>query len=107
MITIKISVIVLFLLLSANYVQADNMKCGTRIVSTGDTKVKVLLRCGEPFFKEVVGEKTRYRRFFGWIIGSSTVLVEEWTYNLGSTKFLRTLTFEGNKLVKIELGDKP
>lgn len=107
MIPLKVSVIILFLFLWTDIVPADSMKCGTRLVSTGDTKAKVLLRCGEPFLREMVGEKTRYRRFFRWIVGSYTVVVEEWTYNLGSTKFLRILTFEGSKLVKIELGDKP
>lgn len=58
--------------------------------------------------KEIVGEKTvRSRLYGGYGIKSETVLVERWTYNMGYRKFMRILTFEADKLVKIELGDKP
>jgi hypothetical protein len=103
---IILSTIVLFLL-SVNSVFADSMKCGTRRVKTGDTKTEVLLKCGEPFTQEVVGEKSSYRMFLGLILDSTTVIVEKWTYHLGTGKFLRILTFEGDKLVTIEQGDKP
>jgi hypothetical protein len=102
-----ICVILFFSFLTADILLADSMSCGNRLVSTGDTKAKVLIRCGEPILKEVVGEKSVYRKFFGLWIGSSTVIVEKWTYDLGYGKFLRILTFEGDKLVKIEKGDKP
>ena len=99
--------VALMLLLSAQLVQADSLRCGSRIVTTGDSKAEVLMECGEPSFREIVGEKTVYRRFFYLFSESYTVLVEKWTYNLGSTQFLRILTFEGDTLAKIELGGKP
>lgn len=104
---IKISLIIFALFVFENPVTADSMKCGTKLVSPGDSKAKVLIRCGEPMFKEVVGETTVHRKFFGFTIKSSTVIVEKWTYNLGYGKFLRILTFEGDRLVRIEKGDKP
>ncbi|MGV8050773.1 MAG: DUF2845 domain-containing protein [Anaerolineaceae bacterium] len=33
------------------------------------------------------------------------VLIEEWTYNLGHNRFMRTLTFERNRPVRIETGN--
>ena len=33
------------------------MRCGSRIVQTGDSMFKVLRTCGEPVTKAVVGEK--------------------------------------------------
>jgi hypothetical protein len=100
-------VLLLITLVLTDVASGDSMKCGTRLVSRGDGKAKVLLRCGEPFFREIIGEKTYHRRFFHYFTRSSTVIVERWTYNLGSTRFLRILTFEGDRLVRIELGDKP
>jgi len=95
-------------LLTGSVAYADTMKCGTKLVSDGDSKAKVLLRCGEPFIKEIVGEKTvRSRLYGGYGIRSDTVLVERWTYVTGKRQFMRILTFEADTLVKIELGDKP
>ena len=34
------------------------------------------------------------------------ILVERWTYNLGSNQFTRYLFFQNGKLYKIERGDK-
>lgn len=99
--------VMLILFVLTESAQADSMRCGSRIVTTGDSKAEVLMECGEPSFREVVGEKTVYRRFFYLFGESYTVLVEKWTYNLGSTQFLRILTFEGDTLVDVELGDKP
>jgi hypothetical protein len=95
-------------LLKPEIALSDTMKCGTRLVRDGDTKTKVLLRCGEPFMKEIVGERTVRRKLYGgFVIKSETVLIEKWTYLQGKKKFMRILTFEGDELEKIELGDKP
>lgn len=95
-------------LTTGSIVSADTMKCGTKLISDGDTKAKVLLRCGEPQMKEFVGEKTvRSKLHGGYGIKSTTVPIERWTYILGQRQFMRILTFEADTLVKIELGDKP
>jgi hypothetical protein len=104
---LRIAALLFLLSLIVSTTWADSMKCGTRLVSPADSKVKVLLRCGDPFFSEVVGERTFHSRFLGVFPRSYTVLIEKWTYNLGSNRFLRILTFEGDKLVNIEKGDKP
>ncbi len=116
----------MFVLLSASPNTAaafDTMRCGSRLVSVGETKATVLLRCGEPLFREEVGERTvgrirgkikeedkdkkdEEKKFF---VGraETTVKVEEWIYQESRYRFPRILTFEGSRLVKIELGDKP
>ncbi|NOZ54696.1 MAG: DUF2845 domain-containing protein [Gammaproteobacteria bacterium] len=33
---------------------SNSMRCGTRIISKGDTKVEILLKCGEPMLKETI-----------------------------------------------------
>jgi hypothetical protein len=71
------------------------MRCGNRIVQTGDTKLTVLAICGEPEMREVVG----YREGPDY-----SLAIEEWTYLLGRHRLIRILTFEGNHLVSIETG---
>jgi Protein of unknown function (DUF2845) len=87
----------------------DTLRCGSRLVSTGDGKDKVRTLCGEPSNIAFVG--TIKRRgfpsgpydydyaFFGpaWIEQP----VEIWTYNFGSNKLLRKLRFVGDELVDI------
>ncbi len=165
---------VFFFLLAAVPAYADSMRCGSRLVSTGEIKPIVLLRCGEPFYKEEIGREIvtntvtrevhpgKYRgtdgvtrsntHSHGGVSGEVTVntehvkggiritenspyrdsnrtittrgkgnirvtetvrsgtkeiYVEKWYYNLGKNRFFRILTFKGDKLFSIELGDKP
>ncbi len=89
---------------------ADTMRCGDRLVSTGDTSGEVVLKCGEPFLREVVAVKRGLIERSvkpGEDIAPTDVLVEKWYYNLGQEMFIRILTFEGGVLVSVEEGDKP
>jgi hypothetical protein len=83
----------------------DTMRCGTRLVSTGDGKDKVRTLCGQPTSVSVVGVQSTPRyyyrgpydySYFGptWL----EVPVEVWTYNFGTTKLLRKLRFIGDEL---------
>jgi hypothetical protein len=82
----------------------DTMRCGARLVSTGDGKDKVRKLCGEPTSISFTGIQSAPRYFNGpydysyfgpgWI----EVPVEVWTYNLGSSKLLRKLRFIGDEL---------
>jgi len=86
----------------------DTMRCGSRLVTTGDGKDKVRTLCGEPTDVAFVGTMGRraYPAFgsddfsyFGpaWV----EVPVEVWTYNFGTTKLLRKLRFVGDELAEI------
>lgn len=100
-------IIVLFaalLFVAATVARADNnWSCGSRIVSTGDTKSEVMLKCGEPTWKDThVSE--HYEKYRGNVIGGS-VQTEVWLYNLGPSQLTRMLYFENSKLVRIETGE--
>ena len=96
---------------------ASAFRCGTRIVNIGDTKWEVLNKCGPPQWQEAWEEKRIDRvyrapdldfhrsRESRYPLGVVTyVPVEEWTYNLGPSQFMRILRFEGNRLIRIETG---
>jgi hypothetical protein len=108
---------VTLLFFTASVVMADSFSCGSRIVSIGDRKQDVLRKCGDPSHVEYRGEVRTMRdvgpRLQGIQIGLSRrplfveelVTIEEWEYNLGSTRFIRYLQFENGRLTSITEGD--
>jgi hypothetical protein len=63
------------------------LNCGTKWVTEGLSAYEVLKICGEP----------------AWVTPAPSPFGdEEWIYDLGSTKFMRRLTFRNDRLVRIE-----
>ena len=97
------------------------LRCGTELVHEGDGKAEVIHKCGEPSFVESWGEERIQRDFYyGPIFSPRTreyhwyrepllvkelVRIEEWTYNFGSTRFIRFLRFENGILTEMAVGD--
>ena len=82
----------------------SSFRCGTKLVQRGDTRARVLHRCGEPddkFIKSV--DRVRVRGWRGFVERES--LIEEWLYNRGSKRFLYRLFFKGGVLVDIRTDD--
>lgn len=83
-------------------------RCGTKIVSEGDTREAVAAKCGEP--TEVIGQGNVLRRPVIWnrgrpyFIGEDfmEIPVESWVYNLGPNKLMRRVRFEGGVVTEIE-----
>ena len=95
--TICLTALFLFLTTSAAMV----LRCGTRVVEIGDTKLQVLAYCGEPDSKDIERIRTVKRRK-GRSKVESTEIVEVWTYNYGPTRFMRQLYFSGSRLIRVE-----
>jgi len=91
----------LFLLLSCPF-PLHAFRCGDGLVSVGDSKGRVLIECGQPTFKEKVGDKETRKKGTGTKTkgAKSTKTMEQWTYNCGKDDFIYILTFQGGKLVK-------
>lgn len=73
---------------------ADTLRCGTSLISTGDRAFEVERKCGEPVARDLVG----------YTLGPHNrreMIREEWVYG-PSNGVLNILTFEGNRLVRIE-----
>lgn len=84
----------LFLALAAAQTQAETLRCGTQLVSVGDRAFEVERKCGAP----------AYRDLSGYTLGGydqRELKVEEWIYGPDSG-MLSILTFEGNRLTRIE-----
>jgi hypothetical protein len=92
-------------------------RCGSGVVSTGDTKAKVLIECGKPTSKEKVGAKKKTRQYkkaarnrdkkrtaTQTTVKEKTKPIEKWYYNCGDNDFIYILTFEGGTLKNEETG---
>jgi hypothetical protein len=105
---------------------ATSIRCGTRLISVGDYKARVLAECGEPDHVQVWEEERiygfqhhpgRYGVYENYEyvhpenrLGSpyrvrQLVVVEEWTYNYGPTRFLNHLRLENGIVRRIFSGD--
>ncbi|MGH8178787.1 MAG: DUF2845 domain-containing protein [Steroidobacter sp.] len=87
--------------------QADAMRCGSQLISDGDTRTEVRELCGDP---SDVQRRTILRRpyydFHGRLVyygdGLIEIPVEIWTYNLGPYKLMRRLRFVDGRVEEIE-----
>ena len=70
---------------------ARSMRCGNQLVQVGDPTIELLQRCGEPDLKE--------------LLNTDGLIVEKWTYNCGSLRFMRIITLKGGVVYRIELAD--
>jgi hypothetical protein len=86
---------------------ADAMRCGTRLLSEGDTRAAARALCGEP---SDIQTRTILRRpyydFNGRIVyygdGLVEVPVEIWTYNFGPYRLMRRVRFVDGTIAEIE-----
>ncbi len=74
--------------------------CGGRIISTGDTKAEVIMKCGEPAGKDSRTEE-RIEKIDADTKRKVTITIDEWTYDLGPDTLIRVLTFADGRLVDI------
>lgn len=70
---------------------AQTMRCGTEIVRVGDPTIELLQKCGEPDLKE--------------LLKTNGFILEKWTYNCGSARFMKILTLKGGVIQRVETAD--
>lgn len=112
-------IILIFVLVASHPVFALGFRCGTRIITVGDTKSKVIAQCGEPNYIEEWEEERIMRDFHYptyperryewderpyWV--KIFVKMEEWSYNFGPTRLIYYLRFRNGRLVKITTGER-
>ena len=104
----KIILFILFFILFSSGNAFAAFKCGQALITRGDDKMEVLLKCGEPSFSELTSLESG-RRYgedlkFGTSSRRSTFFVEKWYYNCGPHEFIRILTFRNGRVRDIETG---
>ena len=79
-------------------------RCDFELFALGTTSAEVAIKCGKPDWEE-----QRYELVTHKIAGGRrqiSVTVDEWTFNLGPTNFMRVMTFYNGKLMDVRTGDK-
>lgn len=79
-------------------------RCNTDDLRKGMSKLELELRCGEPVYKNHRTQIISHGN--GNVRREQNVRVEEWTYDFGSTKFMRIVVMERNVVVKVENADR-
>jgi hypothetical protein len=97
---------------------ADGMRCGTQLVSDGDPMYEVRNLCGAP---DQASQRTERRVVSRAVQGvcynrgqpytcatviqeAIEVVLDEWFYDFGRAVLVRTVVFEGGRLVKVVTG---
>lgn len=78
--------------------ESTAFRCGNGLVSTGDTKSKVRMSCGNPTSIETKCKNKVTTVKSGKTKTKCTEKMEVWYYNCGDNDFIYALTFEGNIL---------
>lgn len=86
---------------------ASAMRCGTQLVSEGDSQYSVLSKCGEPLDKRIYEETVPIFDAWGYQIGTTTNTVETWIYQKSSADFQYELIFESGKIKQINVNRNP
>jgi hypothetical protein len=101
------------LIVAASASPALALRCGTSLVTEGQSKFDVLQRCGQPAYTD---SHVEYRSGMSNPLAPRPldslepgfpyptvreVTVEEWVYNFGPTQLMPSLIFENGTLIKI------
>lgn len=106
--------------LSSVAAASGSLRCGQRLVATGDSSYEVRAACGQPDQIDYAVEERKVRDSADVICRtepdgqrrcervsrerSVEIQIERWTYDFGSNRFLQHLTFEGGRLRSIARG---
>jgi len=93
-------------LLPAAAAHADTLRCGSKLISEGDTIEKVQQYCGEPSERTRTWIQRQPRFEYGGqeipFHGTEDVPVDLWTYDFGANKLMRRIRFVAGKVESIE-----
>jgi hypothetical protein len=101
------SVLAALLLALAVPASADGLRCGSKLVTTGDPRAKVRQLCGEPTDVQTRSILRRPVFNFGgrtltYGDGYVEVPIEIWTYNFGPYKLMREIRFVDGRVEEIQ-----
>ena len=85
-------------------IAGDGLRCGSRLIHEGDLIDLVQGRCGNPTSRSASTEFATFRTSSGAVV-TREIPVEIWTYDRGSSSFVRRLKFRDGKLVSVRALD--
>lgn len=100
----RLGLLFIFCLVS---VASQAMRCGDKLVYTGDSQYAILQKCGEPQDKQIYEEVVPLYNAAGYQIGTTVNVVERWIYQRSSADFQYTLTFNSGVVKEINANRNP
>jgi hypothetical protein len=95
--------VVLMISALPQWTEASSISCAGGIVSSGDSVVDLLMKCGQPEWKESHQEEITDRG--GPNLRQKTyITVEQWTYNFGPQQFLRIVYIKNGVVAGVKTG---
>jgi hypothetical protein len=86
----------------------DSMRCQNgRLINVGMMAAEISGRCGQPRSRTVEEIPVHARTRTGNVVQTGTTRAERWIYERGQGQFDAQLTFEDDKLVRIDLLTQP
>lgn len=89
------------------FINVMAMRCADKLVYEGDSQYNVLLKCGEPLYKQVYEQSVPIFNAYGYQIGVGTSTIETWFYQKSSADFQYTLIFNSGVLQSINANRNP
>jgi Protein of unknown function (DUF2845). len=98
----RIGLLLVGTLLSTSVLAEGSMRCGNSIISVGDTKTEMLLKCGTPISTDVKTNIIKNEN------GTQSVIQtgEIFTMDMGKDKFMALVTIENGVITHIEDGPR-
>ena len=90
----KGNLLLVTLVLACGLAEAGTLRCGSKLVNEGDRAFEVERKCGKPARTDLVG-------YTGGYYGDREMVIQEWVYG-PPNGLLSILTFQGNRLTRIE-----
>ncbi len=80
------------------------LRCGSHIVSTGDSTLRLMKYCGQPTLVEPLQDRIQIYdpSQGGYIIDDIGQAGEIWTYNFGPRRFVTRITIQRGTIQNIE-----
>jgi hypothetical protein len=101
-----LAAIIAAFLLAPSTASADSMRCGSKVVSEGDSIDEVLAYCGEPVERHRTWIQRQPRFEYGGreipFPGQEDVPVDVWTFDFGASKLMRRVRFVDGKVDRID-----
>jgi hypothetical protein len=106
------------LLLTNQVARADAIRCGDQLASNGASLYEVRAICGDPdMATQRVEQRIAYQRVAGPCVvehGKTVcesvvqrivdIVIDDWTYDFGSNRFITFVRFENGSLVRVTEG---
>jgi hypothetical protein len=83
---------------------AHAFRCGTRIITRGDSAEKILRFCGEPTSVQTRLSQRAFVDRFGRVFPTlvEDIVIEEWTFNRGRHQLVRVVRLENGYVAGIK-----